>query len=257
MAQLGFHGAVGALVAGAASSGKPVTRGRKAMVFGYVLGNILPDTDFFLLGPLYIVSSELGLSMHRTWSHSVLALLVGLVATYVISGMSKGERRETARAMGLGVVLGMATHIAMDILIWFSSVDLLWPLGAWGIGSRVDLWVSVRQGIPGVVNSILGAADYLAFAVYFIYLKALARRYGTDQAFLPRLEFFTNLQWVLFALYMVLAFVVDRGLFDIIHYAVFILVMLPITLYVTFKMRATVESIGTPVGAGAGKSVPA
>lgn len=257
MAQLGFHGAVGALVASAASSGKPVTRGRRAMVFGYVLGNILPDTDFFLLGPLYLVSSELGLSMHRTWSHSVLALLVGLLSTFIVSGMVKGDKKETARGMGLGIVLGMATHIALDILIWFSSVDLLWPLGAWGIGSKVDLWAGMREGIPGVVNSILGAADYLAFAVYFVYLKALSRRYGTDQSFLPRLTFFTNLQWVLFVVYMALAFVVLRGLFDIIHYAMFILVMLPIALYVTFKMRTTIESIGTQASVGAGKSVRA
>jgi len=242
MAQLGFHGIIGvglARPAARALGGGP--EGRQGFGFGFVLGNILPDADFFLLGPLYLISSRLGLAMHRTWSHSLITIVILTLCLWLL-----GRNEEKRRRLALGLGCGMVLHSLVDVLVWFSAVDLAWPLGWMGLVGRVDLWHAVDT--PRILSNLLGAADYLAFALFFIYLGSLARRQGTDLGFLGRLGFWTKAGWGLFVVYTVLALILraNGGLFDIIHYAVFILVFLPVTLHIVLRMRRTIERAAVP-----------
>lgn len=239
MAQAGFHGVMGIYLAvkltrGRFSSEVEDTGSRGVFGFGFILGNLLPDVDFFLLGPIYLFNSQLGLAMHRSWSHSVLTILLFAAILWLIAG----RRAERGKMLALGVGSGMLLHALADMVVWFSSVDFLWPLGWLGIKSRVDLWAWYDP--PRVVSNLLGAIDYLAFAVFFLYLGSLARKMGTNTAFLPRLRTFVRLNLALFVVYTVLSFFLGN-LFDIAHYALFILIFFPMALYVTVKMRPTIE----------------
>lgn len=42
---------------------------------------------------------------------------------------------------GIGAALGLALHIGMDLLFWFSPVDLLWPASALG-------WAGPARRLP-------------------------------------------------------------------------------------------------------------
>lgn len=232
MAQLGIHGLVG--LYGVPGTSRSAARDAGAFKFGFVLGNILPDADFFLLGITYLFNSKLAVTMHRSFSHSILVAALLTAIIYVFWGSRPGARR-----LALGLGLGMLVHSVLDMLVWFSRVDFLWPLGLFGVNSVVNLWAWFKP--PAIVSNLLGAADYLAFALYFLALRALAVRLETNTGFLGRLGRFTILQWILLVIYTVLSFFLSGPIFEVAHYALFILVMLPITLYVTFKMRATIE----------------
>jgi len=232
--QLGFHAMMGMGMARALVR-KGTDEGRRGLAFGLVLGNVLPDTDFFLLGPLYLVSSELGLQMHRSFTHSLITILLLFAILYY---RSKSPYRQN---LALGIAAGMLAHSIVDIFIWFSAVRFLWPLGLIGIPDTVNLWSEVHP--PELVSALLGAADYLAFALFFWWMGRQALSAGTDGTFLPRLRAYARLSWVLFFVYTVVAFLVNLAVFNILHYAVFILVMLPLTLHLISRMRDTIYSL--------------
>lgn len=243
MAQLGIHGIVGLYGAKAAGSSastaaaSPETvRSKKDFAFGYVLGNLLPDTDFFLLVFAYLIAPKAAVTLHRSFSHSLLTIAV-LTAVLALA------RGKAGRPLAWGIGLGMLTHAVLDFFIWFSSVNFLWPLGYLGIPSTVNLWANFTT--PPVLSNLLGAADYLAFALYFLFLRSAARRTGASTQWLPRLNFFINLQWVLTVVYGALSFFLNGTIFNIVHYAVFTLVMLPIVLWTTFKFRPAIEAFAT------------
>lgn len=243
MAQAGLHGVAGICLS--RHLAPVVIRGdaaRKAFVFGFVLGNLLPDTDFFLLGPWFLVNARQALTLHRTWSHSILVIALVTLLLWA------WRRREPGGAgLALGAGLGMLLHSLVDMLVWFSAVDFLWPLGYLGVSGVVYLWSGIH--VPALVRNFMGAADYLAFALFFLYLGALARRAGTDTAFLPRLRLFTNLNWIFLAVFTALGVTLTRSqfVFEVAHYAFSILVFFPISLYVVVKMRRTIEQLAFPV----------
>ncbi len=237
--QLGFHAAMGMGMARALVR-KGTDDGRRGLAYGLVLGNVLPDTDFFLLGPLYLVSSELGLQMHRTFTHSLITILLVFAVLYY---RSKNSYRQN---LALGVAMGMLAHSIVDIFIWFSAVRFFWPLGLFGIPDTINLWSEFHP--PELVSALLGAADYLAFALFFWLMGRQALSAGTDGTFLPRVRAFARLSWVLFFVYTIIAFFVNLAVFNILHYAVFILVMLPITLHVIYRMRETIYSLARTGG---------
>ncbi|HEY8495732.1 MAG TPA: metal-dependent hydrolase, partial [Limnochordales bacterium] len=160
MAQLGFHGLIGvglarlvvpgetqegSLGAGSSPKGAGGSRtGQPALAdparnlrWGLVVGSILPDTDFFLLGPLYLINAQLGLAMHRTFTHSLLVAAAVLGYFRLRSG---GGRDKALWSLGVGIAAGLAVHSLTDLVVWFSGVDLLWPLGLLGLPSWVNFW---------------------------------------------------------------------------------------------------------------------
>lgn len=240
MAQSGLHGLIGGYLAKAWVRGEDTSAGQersKGLKFGFVLGAIIPDADLFLLGPMFLFNSELALKMHRSFTHSLVTTAAVVALVWLLAS---GAKRDYLQGFALGLGGGMVGHIVADIVLWFGGVQILWPLGYLGVPQSLNLWTWLD--VPRVVSNLLGAADYLAFGLYYLFLAAAARRTGVGVDFLGRLKFFTALQWVFLALYTVLAFFLG-GLFDIAHYAAFILFFFPVCLYVTVKMRPTIHAL--------------
>lgn len=204
--------------------------------WGLVLGNIIPDADFFLLGPTYFFNSSLALSMHRTWSHSVLVQGVVCLLLLWLWARSDPARRGFVK----GLWIGMLMHCAADVLMWFSGIDLLWPLGHWGVPSRVDLWAWFTP--PGWLSNLLGAFDYLAFALFFAYLARVAVQRGVDLDMVRRVRVANRALYGLLAVFTMLSFVLARspGLYNVLDYAFFIVVFLPVEIWVLLRMRETI-----------------
>ncbi|MDR7420491.1 MAG: metal-dependent hydrolase [Armatimonadota bacterium] len=231
MAQNGIHGLVGLAASRLAGD-------RGAFRFGVVLGNIAPDLDLIPLALLYLFNRDLALSMHRTFTHSlVTAAAVALAAAWL---GRRGGRGLRARWIGVGLAAGIVMHGSLDALVWFTPVDLGWPLHLLGLPARVDLWAGYRP--PGRVNSYLGAADYLAYAVYLSTLGIMARRHATDQAFVPALRRWVIVFSALFVVYMALARLLSPQAFTVVHYGPFSLAWVPLIVWVSVRMRATIEA---------------
>lgn len=82
-----------------------------------LLGGLLPDGDFLL-------DWTLGTDLHRTFSHSLLLLLLAPLAVYLFYSILKHpEKKHFAFFMGLGI----ATHLFLDGFSTY-GIPLLWPL---------------------------------------------------------------------------------------------------------------------------------
>lgn len=114
-----------------------IIRKKKLTQYGWfflLLGAILPDID-------HIVDWIFGLQIHRTFTHSLLFLLVIMILfagvltlLSLVRSLSKKEIKELVLALGCG----MGIHLFLDMVTFGVGVPLLWP----------SLWyVSLWQGV--------------------------------------------------------------------------------------------------------------
>lgn len=228
MPQPGLHGVL-ALAARRTFSKKPW------FALGLAFGALLPDADGYaqafgaLVQRMDAATAEA--VYHRTLTHS-LFFAAGIALLFYL--LSLVRRDENLRSFGFGMGAGIGLlHSLVDILGWFDGVGLLWPL--WGI----DLWNWAT--LPEIATSLLRAGNFLAFGLYFAYLLSLARRVGSDAAYLPRLRAYASAQFGLWVLFTILAFFLSAGAYNIVDGAVFLFLAYPNTLWVTWKMRETIE----------------
>jgi len=239
LAQNGLHGLIGLTLVKITSKDahEPASAiTAKSFAYGFVTGNVVPDIDLAVLGVTYLFDSQLAMRMHRTATHSVL-IIAAVTLLGVLLSTTKGGK---AYFRGLGT--GMLVHSFVDIFMWFSSIDILWPLGHFGLKSEINLWANVT--LPPLWGNFLGASDFLLVALFFGYLIRLARRYETNLSFLPKLRAFTAFHYVCFVMYVGLSFFVGRTIFEIAQYAVIILVSLPMTWIAVRGSKPTIERLG-------------
>lgn len=203
---------------------------------GLTFGALIPDVDSYpqafaiVLGKMDpIVAEEV---FHRTLTHSLLfGLSVGLAFTLV--SLVHGD--QALRTFGLGMATGIIVlHIFVDIFAWFDGVGILWPF--WS----VNLWAWLT--LPEIVKNLLRAANFLAFAAYFAYLAVLARRTQTNAGYLPRLRLYAYAQIGLGIAFVVLAVVLPAKTYNFPDGLVFLLFAYPNALWVTWRMRETIEA---------------
>lgn len=167
MAQNGFHSLIGAAAA------RRLWPGRVAVVLGVVLGSMLPDVDVLPSALLRVSGGRVGAELHRTFTHSLWLVALCWVAAWPV----KRRWPEAGGFLG-GFGLGVLAHIALDVVVWFSGVDLLWPVSRWRGWPEVNLWREVRlpavMGSPHFISNQLAAFDAVAFAAYLGYLSRLA-----------------------------------------------------------------------------------
>ena len=210
-----------------------------AFKYGIVLGNIAPDVDFFLLGPVYLWNSDWAITLHRSWSHSLL-----LQAAFVfLLFMTWTGRNPVRRRFVQGLWLGLAMHSLADLLLWFSPVELGWPLGMLGLPSVWDWWGDYVP--PGWFSNFLGALDYFFAAWFFLLLARTAEHLGVDRPMIQPARRWARFMAMLFPFYLVLSWLLaaQPSLFNILHYAVYILLLLPLEIWLLYRMKETVARI--------------
>jgi membrane-bound metal-dependent hydrolase YbcI (DUF457 family) len=223
MAQAGIHSMVGMAV-------RKLTPARKWLMLGIVLGNLFPDADNLAVA----VATVMGRStegLHRTFTHSLFFVAAIIIVFYGVAWVSK--RGEWGN-LGLGLGIGVLMHILLDLLIWFNGVEILWPLPSW-----VNLWAGVNP--PEWWNKLMMPTESLFFALFFVLLAYTARKRDTDGDYLPKLRIWTWVQGVLFAVFMVMVYMMESG-FMTIFGAVYLL-SLGLAFGITIRMRDTIEAI--------------
>jgi membrane-bound metal-dependent hydrolase YbcI (DUF457 family) len=238
MAQGGLHALIGTVIVkatgkDAAEPGRAVAA--KSFAFGFVTGNVLPDVDLAALALVYFFDRDLALKMHRTATHSLV-----VIALFTTIGLLFSTTRG-GRSFFQGLGTGMVLHVLFDVLMWFSAVDILWPLGRFGIPSEVNLWTWFS--LPRLWLDLLGSADFLLMALFYQYLLGRGRMYGTNVRFLPALRSFMLLHLALFAAFAGLPFFLSADMFEIVHYDAIVLLTLPMTAVAVIRARPTIERL--------------
>jgi len=221
MAQAGIHGMVGAAV-------RKWLPKREWLLLGVILGNLLPDADNLAVAVATLTGgSKEGL--HRTFTHSLFLVVLLVVVFFCVSLIAKSKRWNY---LGWGLGIGVLMHILLDLLVWFNGVEILWPLNSW-----VNLWPNIVM--PEWWTKLMLPLENATLALFFVYLASLARKQGSDQAYLGKLKIWTWVQAALAVLFLVMVFSMDG--YMTIFGAVY-LFSLFLAAGIVIRMRSTIEA---------------
>ncbi len=224
MAQAGLHALVGTVT-------RKLTSKHEWLMLGIVLGSVFPDLDNFAVA----IATAARLDphgLHRTFTHSLLTALV-ITALFAMVGLIYKQPRWTHLGTGLGIGIGL--HIALDLLLWFNGVQLLWPLRSW-----INPWEGIKPA--EWFTKLLDPAEFLFFALFFLWLAKTAQAQKTDADFLGALRLWTIGMFVLLAVFTPLAYILHQGYQTI--FGVFYLVSITATFVITIRMRQTLGEFG-------------
>jgi membrane-bound metal-dependent hydrolase YbcI (DUF457 family) len=222
MPQAGIHGLVATL------SRKWMPK-KEWLLLGVVLGNMFPDLDNIAVAVATLTKAPTE-GLHRTFTHSIFTI-VTLVIIFAIIAAVTGNPRWTTFGYGMGT--GVLTHILLDLVLWFNGVELFWP-----VKFDLDFWSWFVM--PDWLQKLLNTGEFLAFGLFFTLLASLARRQNTDVSYQSKVRLWATIQFVLFAVFTVLAFTMRSGFMTI--YGALYLLSLFFAIGVTIRLRETIET---------------
>jgi membrane-bound metal-dependent hydrolase YbcI (DUF457 family) len=224
MSQAGIHALVGPAI-------RKITPTREWLMLGIILGSLFPDLDNFAVTVATLAKLQtVGHGLHRTFTHSIAAVLAVVLIFFFVAQLLKQPRWTT---LGVGLGVGILLHIVLDLLIWFNGVELLWPLGGW-----VNLWAGVNP--PAWFSKLMDPLEFLFFALFFAWLYNTARLNKTDLDFLGTLRVWTIAMVVLLVIFTPLAYLMGKGFQTFI--GLFYLISITAAFVITIRMRQTVEA---------------
>lgn len=240
MPQNAFHSLIGAAV------GRRLWPGRVPIVLGFVLGSMIPDVDVLPLAALRL-AGHWGTNVHRTLTHSIFFVALWLAAAAVAR-----PRSRDAAAFLCAAGAGVAVHIGLDLLFWFSGVNLLWPLSEWMGWRQVNLWRGVElpavAGNADFIANQLAALDAAAFALYLGYLSAIARRSGVTNMPVWAARAVGLLAAGLFPVYVGTGMFLTEWQQSVAVYSMIIVVFFPTAFITTIALRGALAGL-TPSAA--------
>lgn len=221
MAQAGIHGIVAVAI-------RKWTPKREWLMLGIVLGNLLPDADNLAVA-IATVAGWPTEGLHRTFTHSLFTVAALIV---IFSGISWIVKRPRWGNLGLGLGAGVLMHIGLDLVVWFNGVEILWPLPTW-----VNLWEGVTP--PAWWSKLMMPVEFLFFALLFWMLGRTAEKQGSNGDYLGKLRVWTAVQGVLFVVFTVLVYTMQRGFMT--PFGGIYLLSLGLAYGVVIRMRETIE----------------
>ena len=226
MPQNGIHAIVGTV------SRKWMPK-KEWLLLGVVLGNMFPDLDNIVVAYATLTKMPDPLSYHRTFTHSIFTVIALVILFYIIAAVTKNEKWQN---FGMGFGIGILMHVALDLVLWFNGVALLWPLGG-----ELNFWGWFVM--PAWLKILLDTGEFLAFGFYFLLLGSLSRTHGTDAERQGSSKMWAYIQFTLFVLFTALFFITGtKGLKYTIFGALYLVSMI-VAMVTTIRMKRTVESI--------------
>lgn len=223
MAQAGIHALVGA-------AARNVSGSKQGLLLGIILGNLVPDLDNLAVANAILTGGSTQ-GLHRTFTHSFFTAAAVILILYILRFLFN---QPEIGNLGLGLGIGMVMHILLDLLIWFSGVQLLWPLPTW-----VNLWENVTA--PDWWTKLMLPVEFLFMAAYLLLLIRWGKQTDSDRDYLPVVWIILYVLLGLFAVFTVLVYVMDSGFMT--PYGALYLLALGFVIGVTIRMRRTLGKI--------------
>lgn len=225
----GFHGVL-------ALATRKVFSTKHWFALGLVFGSMIPDADgypqAFAIMAQGVDAHVAEATFHRTFTHTLffpLAIALIFLLIHLV------KRDQNLLNFGLGMAAGSAIlHSLVDILGFFDGVGLLWPI--WSVNLYEGVQLSDHQ------VQMLRSVNFLAFALYFWFLLSIARTKNTNTDYIPRLKNYLYIQAGLFLVFFALTFFLPFKTYNTVDGAVFLFLAFPNVLWVTWKMRNTIEA---------------
>ena len=223
MAQAGIHGIAGIAV-------RKLAPNKEWLMLGIVLGNILPDSDNLAVAAATLLGRSTE-GLHRTFTHSLFFVAAIILLGYLSARLFNKPRLGN---LGLGLGVGVTMHIALDLLVWFNGVEILWPLSSW-----VNFWEGIA--IPEWFSKLLMPLEFLFLGLFLAVIRGRAQKLGKDLVYLRGAQIWTLILYLLFVVFLVLVYTMDQGF--MVPYGASYLVSLGLVAVLVIRMRATVDSV--------------
>lgn len=156
---------------------------------------------------MYLFDKKEAEHLHRTFLHSIITTLFVVLTIYLITticelikrrhavGLPEDEialwkeadlrsmtqfvlfgrlRLTLASAFSIGLGIGCLIHILLDIVMWFTFVDIVWPLSIFDYASVVNIWDGVQ--LPKLASIILTSSETILFSFYLTFIRVFTKR---------------------------------------------------------------------------------
>jgi len=193
---------------------------------------MFPDLDNLAVAYATLTKAD-SHGLHRTFTHSIFAVLLVILLFSLIAGLTKNQKWNN---LGLGLGTGILMHILFDLILWFNGVELFWPL-------RYELNFWRWFAMPDWLKIILDTGEFLAFGLYFLLLGSLARQQNTDEGRQRPIRTWTYVQLALFILFTGLFFTAGATGLPYTIFGALYLVSMILAIVVTIQMRKTIETL--------------
>lgn len=241
MPQNGLHGLIGLATAKVFARRVPAPLGN-AFAGAIVGGAMLPDIDAYPTAIAFLIKPGLTYVIHRSFTHSLLAILLVLVTGAVLQ-----KRMPGIRTVCLGLALGMLTHDLLDMVFWFAQIRFLWPLEYLAPG-HPEFILNVWQGWkpPTLVLNIREACEYLAFALLLLSLRRIAIRSGADPTVPIKIRRVEIACWAYFGVTLATAFLLSESWQNVVVTAPYLMFFLPFCWLSVLSLRAEIRRWSEP-----------
>ena len=147
MAQAGLHAYI-------SLKSKKWAPDKKFLFISFLLGSIIPDIDilFTAIASYYIPLNQAIDIFHRTFTHSIISVSALYLIFLIIYEIKKNK---LILNIAYGFTAGIIVHLLIDIVLWFNTIDLFWPLPV----PKINLWF--KFAVQNNIINILLALEFI------------------------------------------------------------------------------------------------
>ena len=212
---------------------KSITPPKQQLLTSIIIGMILPDLDFVIE---YIINqcTFINYHLHNSIFHNIfiipfLALLILIYSEY----------KNKIKNIATGLSIGMAFHIILDI-ITMQSVGLLFPL--FDSSQNFDLKDYFNIHINNNFQKMLDCFEFLFFRFYgWLLIEQIILNPKNNIYLIKRIKLWMKLELYIFLLFILFIYFGANDIqFTSIYGALYIPSFL-FALYITYKMRKTLN----------------
>tara|TARA_B100001146_G_scaffold213638_1_gene214184 strand:- start:123 stop:803 length:681 start_codon:yes stop_codon:yes gene_type:complete len=226
MAQAGLHAYI-------SLKSKKWVPDKKFLFISFLLGSIIPDIDilFSAIASYYMPLNKAVEIFHRTFTHSLISVAALYLIFLIIYEIKKNE---LILNIAYGLTAGIIFHLLIDIVLWFNTIDLFWPLPI----PKINLWFKFTIQ-NNIINTLL-ALEFIFFRLFASKLIDIIINKPLNNAYyIKYLGYWMKIEIILFILFIISIQIIPS--FSLIVFGIFYIPSLLMLIFSTWNLRDSID----------------
>ena len=226
MAQAGLHAYI-------SLKSKKWVPDKKFLFISFLLGSIIPDIDilFTAIASYYMPLNQAIDIFHRTFTHSIISVSALYLIFLIIYEIKKNE---IILNIAYGLTAGIIVHLLIDIVLWFNTIDLFWPLPV----PKINLWF--KFAVQNNIINILLALEFIFFRLFASKLIDIIINKPLNNAYyIKYLNYWMKIEIILFISFAISVKVIPS--FNLIVFGIFYIPSLLMLIVSIWHLRDSID----------------